>query len=58
MVVRLLACAPVVLVSVASAVPGVARANERLLLALYYPWFGPRNFGPGLTAAFAARLKQ
>ena len=31
--------------------PASARAaGEHVLLALYYPWFSPENFGPGLTS--------
>jgi hypothetical protein len=27
-----------------------AQAGERALLAIYYPWFSPHNFGPGQTS--------
>jgi hypothetical protein len=30
--------------------PSAAQSGERPLLALYYPWFSPHNFGPGQTS--------
>ena len=54
--IRLLAGAFALLVLAGPLVPATpARAVDRVLLALYYPWFSPENFGPGLTADTPAK---
>lgn len=49
---RLLLLATALLCGLVLAAPaaGAQSAGERPLLAIYYPWFSPGNFGPGQTS--------